>query len=113
MYREALKQAAVDPSTGKIDITILTTGLSGAARKRKAEITQALKKIIQGKGKVSTLKHQKLYEEFRENSDFVSLVVLKNPNFYSIAVCQFTFVFEVFYRKIKGMSSIHMQVMSL
>lgn len=70
LYREALKQAAVDPSTGKIDITILTTGLSGAARKRKAEITQALKKIIQGKGKVSTLKHQKLYEEFRENSDF-------------------------------------------
>lgn len=62
----------MDPSTGKIDITILTTGLSGAARKRKAEITQALKKIIQGKGKVSTLKHQKLYEEFRENSDFVS-----------------------------------------
>merc|ERR1711915_333120 len=30
LHREALKQAAVDPSTGKIDITILTTGISGA-----------------------------------------------------------------------------------
>ncbi|KAL3859998.1 hypothetical protein ACJMK2_010175 [Sinanodonta woodiana] len=69
LYREALKQAAVDPSTGKIDITILTTGISGAARKRKAEVTQALKKLIQEKGKVATLKSQKLYEDFRERSD--------------------------------------------
>ncbi|KAK3086222.1 hypothetical protein FSP39_015423 [Pinctada imbricata] len=70
LYREALKQAAVDPSTGKIDVTILTTGISGAARKRKAEVTQSLKKLIQDKGKISTLKHQKLYEDFKEQSDF-------------------------------------------
>ncbi|CAE1286900.1 MCM4 [Acanthosepion pharaonis] len=72
LYKEALKQAAVDPSTGKIDITILTTGISGAARKRRAEITQTLKKCIKDKGKVPTLKYQKLFEEFREGSDFVS-----------------------------------------
>lgn len=70
LYKEALKQAAVDPSTGKIDITILTTGISGAARKRKAEVASALKTLIQEKGKVPTLKYQKLYEEFREKSDF-------------------------------------------
>ncbi|KAK7115466.1 DNA replication licensing factor mcm4-A-like [Littorina saxatilis] len=70
LYREALKQAAVDPSTGKIDITILTTGISGAARKRKAEVASALKNLIQEKGKVPTLKYQKMYEEFREKSDF-------------------------------------------
>ncbi|KAL8566321.1 DNA replication licensing factor mcm4-A [Nucella lapillus] len=70
LYKEALKQAAVDPSTGKIDITILTTGLSGAARKRKAEVASALKTTIQDKGKIPTLKYQKLYEEFREKSDF-------------------------------------------
>lgn len=70
LYKEALKQAAVDPSTGKIDITILTTGISGAARKRRAEITQTLKKCIKDKGKVPTLKYQKLFEEFREGSDF-------------------------------------------
>ncbi|XP_005096782.1 DNA replication licensing factor mcm4-A [Aplysia californica] len=70
LYKEALKQAAVDPSTGKIDITILTTGMSGAARKRKAEVAAALKKLIQAKGKVPTLKHQKLYDDFKETSDF-------------------------------------------
>lgn len=69
LYKEALKQAAVDPSTGKIDVSILTTGISGAARKRKAEVTQALKKLIQEKGKVATLKQAKLYEELRERSD--------------------------------------------
>jgi len=71
LYKEALKQAAVDPSTGKIDVSILTTGISGAARKRKAEVTQALKKLIQEKGKVPTLKQVKLYEELRERSDVV------------------------------------------
>ncbi|ESO98208.1 hypothetical protein LOTGIDRAFT_206222 [Lottia gigantea] len=70
LYKEALKQAAVDPSTGKIDITILTTGISGAARKRKAEVAQSLKKLITEKGKVPTLKYQPLYEQFRERSDF-------------------------------------------
>ncbi|XP_059170119.1 DNA replication licensing factor mcm4-A-like [Physella acuta] len=70
LYKEALKQAAVDPATGKIDITILTTGMSGAARKRKAEVAAALKKLIQGKGKIPTLKHQKLYEDFREAQEF-------------------------------------------
>ncbi|XP_052817701.1 DNA replication licensing factor mcm4-like isoform X2 [Mya arenaria] len=69
LYKEALKQAAIDPSTGKIDVSILTTGISGAARKRKAEVTQALKKLIQEKGKVPTLKQVKLYEELRERSD--------------------------------------------
>ena len=61
----------MDPSTGKIDISILTTGISGAARKRKAEVTQALKKLIQEKGKVATLKQPKLFEELRERSDLV------------------------------------------
>lgn len=70
LYKEALKQAAVDPSTGKIDITILTTGMSGAARKRKAEVAASLKKLIQAKGKVPTVKHQKLFDDFKESSDF-------------------------------------------
>ncbi|XP_067652856.1 DNA replication licensing factor mcm4-A-like [Haliotis asinina] len=69
LYKEALKQAAVDPSTGKIDVSILTTGISGAARKRKAEVAQVLKKLIQSKGKVPSLKHGKLYEDFRDKSD--------------------------------------------
>lgn len=68
---EALKQAAVDPSTGKIDITILTTGISGAARKRKAEIAQALHKMMTEK-KAPTYVTTNLYEELRKQSDIVS-----------------------------------------
>ena len=40
LHREALKQAAIDPSTGRIDISILTTGISGQARKQRAERAQ-------------------------------------------------------------------------
>merc|ERR1712096_320458 len=38
LYREALKQSATDPMSGKIDVSILTTGLSSAARQRRAEV---------------------------------------------------------------------------
>lgn len=39
-------QAAIDPSTGKIDISILTTGITGAARKQKVERAVLLLSII-------------------------------------------------------------------
>ncbi|XP_064641337.1 DNA replication licensing factor mcm4-A-like [Lineus longissimus] len=70
LHREALKQAAVDPSTGKIDISILTTGISGAARKRQAEVVKAIVKILEEKGKkMQTIKHPVLLDEVRERSD--------------------------------------------
>jgi len=68
---EALKQAAVDPSTGKIDISILTTGISGAARKRKAEIAQALLKMMKEK-KQPTYNSTNLFDELKAQSDIVS-----------------------------------------
>ena len=66
LHKEALKQAAVDPSTGKIDVSILTTGISGAVRKQRADRAQVLLELIKTKGKVLVLKYNKLYEEFRE-----------------------------------------------
>ncbi|XP_074644247.1 DNA replication licensing factor mcm4-A-like [Tubulanus polymorphus] len=71
LQREALKQAAIDPATGKIDISILTTGISGAARKRHAEVTQAVRKAIQLRGKVPTIKHQILYDDVKSKSDIM------------------------------------------
>lgn len=68
---EALKQAAVDPSTGKIDISILTTGISGAARKRKAEIAQTLHKMMRDK-RQPTYNTTVLYDELKAQSDIVS-----------------------------------------
>jgi DNA replication licensing factor MCM4 len=72
LHREALKQSATDPLSGKIDVGILTTGLSSAARKRRLEVSQALKKLITSKEKVLTLNYQKVFAEFKESSQLVS-----------------------------------------
>ncbi|KAM8967346.1 DNA replication licensing factor MCM4 isoform 1-T1 [Pelodytes ibericus] len=69
LHREALKQSATDPRTGIVDISILTTGMSATARKRKEELAQALKKLIQSKGKTPALKYQQLFEDLRGQSD--------------------------------------------
>ncbi|XP_074841906.1 DNA replication licensing factor MCM4 [Carettochelys insculpta] len=69
LHREALKQSATDPRTGIVDISILTTGISATARKRKEELAQALKKLIQSKGKTPALKYQQLFDDLRAQSE--------------------------------------------
>ncbi|MBN3304768.1 MCM4 factor, partial [Amia calva] len=69
LHREALKQSATDPRTGFVDISILTTGMSATARKRKEELAQVLKKLIQAKGKTPTMKYQQLFDDLRGQSD--------------------------------------------
>ncbi|KAL4657296.1 DNA replication licensing factor MCM4 [Arapaima gigas] len=69
LHREALKQSATDPRTGFVDISILTTGMSATARKRKEELAQALKRLIQSKGKMPTMKYQQLFDDLRGQSD--------------------------------------------
>uniref|UniRef100_A0A6I8PIL5 DNA replication licensing factor MCM4 n=1 Tax=Ornithorhynchus anatinus TaxID=9258 RepID=A0A6I8PIL5_ORNAN len=69
LHREALKQSATDPRTGIVDISILTTGMSATSRKRKEELAEALKKLIQSKGKTPALKYQQLFEDIRGQSD--------------------------------------------
>ena len=58
--------------SGKIDVNILTTGLSANARKKRGEISQALRKMIESKGKVSTMNYQKAFNEFKQGSSIVS-----------------------------------------
>uniref|UniRef100_A0A8D3CYP2 DNA replication licensing factor MCM4 n=1 Tax=Scophthalmus maximus TaxID=52904 RepID=A0A8D3CYP2_SCOMX len=69
LHREALKQSATDPRTGFVDISILTTGMSATARKRKEEVAQALKKLIQDKGKTPAMKYQQLLDDLRAQSE--------------------------------------------
>uniref|UniRef100_A0A672LGB1 DNA replication licensing factor MCM4 n=1 Tax=Sinocyclocheilus grahami TaxID=75366 RepID=A0A672LGB1_SINGR len=69
LHREALKQSATDPRTGFVDISILTTGMSATARKRKEEVAQALKKLIQSKGKTPAMKYQQLFDDLRGQSE--------------------------------------------
>lgn len=69
LHREALKQAAIDPKTGRIDVSILTTGFSSEERRNREQIGQALKKLIREKGKIATLKKEVLYQDLLTQSD--------------------------------------------
>jgi len=69
LHREALKQSAMDPKTGMIDINILTTGLSITDRKRRIDASKALMDVIKGKGKISTITYHALFDAFNDTSD--------------------------------------------
>ncbi|TDG47057.1 hypothetical protein AWZ03_006494 [Drosophila navojoa] len=71
LHREALKQSATDPLSGKIDVGILTTGLSTAARKKRADLVAAIKENLKKKGKVPTVPYQKLFKEIKEGSQIM------------------------------------------
>lgn len=72
LHREALKQSATDPSSGKIDISILTTGMSNTARQRRIEIGQRLRKMLQAKSSATkTFVYSKVFEELKTNSDIM------------------------------------------
>lgn len=75
LHREALKQSATDPLSGKIDVGILTTGLSTSERKKRAELVASIKENLKKKNKVSTIAWQKLFLEIREGSQIVSTLI--------------------------------------
>ncbi|XP_055919895.1 DNA replication licensing factor MCM4 [Eupeodes corollae] len=71
LHREALKQSATDPLSGKIDVGILTTGLSTAARRKRAELVASIKDNLKKRVKVPTIPYQKLFNEIREASQIL------------------------------------------
>ena len=71
MHREALKQSATDPLSGKIDVSILTTGQSENTRKRRHLVKTTLQGLITKKGKVQTVNYLKTWNELKESSDVV------------------------------------------
>lgn len=76
LHREALKQSATDPLSGKIDVGILTTGLSTAARKKRADLMASIKENLKKKGRVPTVPWQKVFMEIKEASQIVSTLWL-------------------------------------
>lgn len=72
LHREAIKQAATDPLTGKIDVSIITTGMSTSHRKKRADLAEAVKKLLSIK-KSSTGEHQfsiePIYSDLRSQSE--------------------------------------------
>ncbi|XP_050597960.1 DNA replication licensing factor MCM4 [Bombus affinis] len=71
LHREAIKQSAIDPLSGKIDITILTTGISTGTRKRRKELCDAIQKLIESKDKIHILNQQKLFAEIKQSSELL------------------------------------------
>ena len=67
-----MKQSATDPLSGKIDVGILTTGLSSAARKKRADLVAFIKEALQKKNKTKTVPYQKLLSDIKESSQIVS-----------------------------------------
>lgn len=89
LHREALKQSATDPLSGKIDVGILTTGLSSAARKKKADLVVSIKENLKKKGKVPTVPYQKLFLEIKETSQIVSTYTYKSIFFLLLSFVHF------------------------
>lgn len=71
LHREAIKQSATDPLSGKIDVTILTTGVSTTNRHRRVELCNALRKLLDSK-RTQSMSYPKIYSELKEISHWVN-----------------------------------------
>ncbi|KAL5969429.1 DNA replication licensing factor MCM4 [Taenia solium] len=88
LQREAIKQAAIDPVTGTIDISILTTGMSSSMRKRREEMATAIWAILEQSPRVITFAYSRVLEQLRATSERMvsteafedGLNVLRNAN---------------------------------
>ena len=75
LHREAMKQSATDPISGKIDISILTTGMSSSIRKRRAAVAKALKDLLssysveQGSQEQHQFSYQSVYTDLKAGSE--------------------------------------------
>ena len=62
MHREALKQSATDPLTGRVDVSILTSGISTAAKEKQRLISVELNKVV-----------VQLKKKYKSNTDAVTV----------------------------------------
>jgi len=68
IYKESIKNACTDPLTGRIDISILTTGISSVSRQRRKDLGSTMKKILETKHKTAAISKDKLFLEMKEQS---------------------------------------------
>ncbi|CAI5437743.1 unnamed protein product [Caenorhabditis angaria] len=66
LWREALRQSAVDPATGRVDVGILASGMSSSGRKAIEAMTESiLKQLETSKG--ATVTSKALFQTLRNN----------------------------------------------
>ena len=70
LLREAIKQYAWDPETGKIDMDLINTGQGTHERRILEDIGNALQELLRKKGGARTL-WRNLLRELNEQSDLV------------------------------------------
>ena len=63
--------AATKQTSGRIDISILTTGLSATGRKRLRKVAAAPRKIIKERGSAPTVAYIKPYHKIRVQSNIM------------------------------------------
>jgi len=76
--------------------------MSLAARKRRQELVEALKKLIKGKDKTPTLNYQKIFMELKESSNMVSLFIIY------VSHSMFVFIHFYLYIIIYFISNMHL-----
>ena len=75
LHREALKQAATDPKTGIIDVSILTTGISASERQRRQALAREVHKLLQTKFRSGGMVSQSaVFDMLKEQSQVVSSI---------------------------------------
>jgi DNA replication licensing factor MCM4 len=68
LYRSALKQAAVDPNTGEIDVAQLYEGQTSSEKKRRAELANELRTLLHSKQGIS-FKRWEILEEINSKRE--------------------------------------------
>ncbi|GMT00969.1 hypothetical protein PENTCL1PPCAC_23143, partial [Pristionchus entomophagus] len=72
LYRDALKQSATDPTTGRVDVNILAAGMSATTRKNVETLAKAIAAHLEATSKGENVSAKMLLQQLREKEHTVS-----------------------------------------
>lgn len=70
--QQFLFSQAIDPKTGRVDVSILTTGISTVERRLRADLVQILKRFLKDRKvlySTNPIKRDSLFNEIRDRND--------------------------------------------
>lgn len=82
----ALQTAAMDPRTGKIDLDLITTGISTSSRLVREQKRGALRDLLQSLER-TTLRWAEVNRLFQEQSDQVLFLIYARKNSIHLLIC--------------------------
>ncbi|GMR54041.1 hypothetical protein PMAYCL1PPCAC_24236, partial [Pristionchus mayeri] len=72
LYKDALKQSATDPTTGRVDVNILAAGMSATTRKNVETLAKAIAAHLEATSKGENMSAKMLLQQLREKEHTVS-----------------------------------------